>query len=181
MLDLFNAGGVFMWPILFASVLAFSIIFYTVISVFQFHRKSTAFFQFLLARGAAGSANFIDMDAAIFSDTSGKSLELAQEKVQLEFDKALRPLEFLSGLGGLAPLMGFMGTVSGMIISFRSIAEADKVSVKLVAGGISEALITTGFGLLVAISCLFFESIFRYYLTARAHRMTEEFTRASLS
>lgn len=180
MLALFATGGIFMWPILVCSILAFAIIFYSAFYLLGFHKRSAAFFSCLTSRGQAGSAVFIGMSPGDFSAITSQKMELAKEKVQLEFDKALRPLEFLAGLGGLAPLMGFMGTVSGMIISFRSIAEADKVSVKLVAGGISEALVTTGFGLLVAIACLFFESIFRYYLTARSHRATEEFTKAGL-
>lgn len=169
-----------MWPILVSSLIAFSIIFYSCYSLLVFHRRSGRFIAFLIGKGNPDNNDFIDMQSRDFSDPSGKRMELAQEQAQLEFDKALRPLEFLSGIGSLAPLMGFMGTVSGMIISFSSIAEAERVSVNLVAGGISEALITTGFGLLVAISCLFAENIFRYYLTARAHRITEEFTKAGM-
>jgi biopolymer transport protein ExbB len=58
---------------------------------------------------------------------------------------------FLTALGSLAPLTGFLGTVSGMIGAFRSIAEAVEVNARIVAGGISEALITTAFGLIIAI------------------------------
>ena len=80
----------------------------------------------------------------------------------------------LSAIGAIAPLLGFIGTVSGMISSFQSISNVNKVSVRLVAGGISEALVTTGFGLIVAVVCLAGEHIFRFFLTARAHRLSEE-------
>jgi len=50
----------------------------------------------------------------------------------------------------LAPLLGFMGTVSGMINAFDAIAKVNDMSPAIVAGGISEALLTTLFGLIVA-------------------------------
>ena len=51
----------------------------------------------------------------------------------------------------IAPMLGFLGTVSGMVNAFDSIAEANDISPSIVAGGISEALLTTMFGLVVAI------------------------------
>lgn len=59
--------------------------------------------------------------------------------------------DFLTALGSLAPITGFLGTVSGMIGAFKSIAEATEVNAQIVAGGIYEALITTVFGLIIAI------------------------------
>ena len=99
---------------------------------------------------------------------------LVEQELQMSFDGMLKNLEYLSAIGAIAPLLGFIGTVSGMISSFQSISSVNKVSVRLVAGGISEALITTGFGLIVAVVCLAGEHIFRFFLTARAHRLTEE-------
>jgi biopolymer transport protein ExbB len=60
-------------------------------------------------------------------------------------------LNFLTALGSLAPLTGFLGTVTGMIGAFRSISEAAEVNAQIVANGIYEALITTVFGLMIAI------------------------------
>ncbi|MBR4246284.1 MAG: MotA/TolQ/ExbB proton channel family protein, partial [Treponema sp.] len=61
---------------------------------------------------------------------------------------------YLTALSSLAPLTGFLGTVSGMIGAFQSIAVATDVNAQLVAGGIYEALITTVFGLIIAIVAL---------------------------
>ena len=58
-----------------------------------------------------------------------------------------RGLVALSSVANVAPLLGFLGTVSGMISAFEAIANADNVNAKLVASGISEALITTASGL----------------------------------
>ena len=60
-------------------------------------------------------------------------------------------LVWLATIANVAPLIGFFGTVSGMIIAFQKIAEYGDVEPSIVAGGISMALITTAGGLLVAI------------------------------
>jgi biopolymer transport protein ExbB len=60
-------------------------------------------------------------------------------------------LVWLATIANIAPLIGFFGTVAGMILSFRSIADAGYADPSVVAGGISMALITTAGGLLVAI------------------------------
>jgi biopolymer transport protein ExbB len=62
-----------------------------------------------------------------------------------------RGLIWIASVTTIAPLIGFLGTVSGMINAFEAIAAAEQVNAKLVASGISEALITTATGLLVAI------------------------------
>jgi biopolymer transport protein ExbB len=62
-----------------------------------------------------------------------------------------RGLVALATVGNVAPLLGFLGTVSGMISAFAAIAAAEQVSAKLVAKGIEEALITTATGLIIAI------------------------------
>jgi biopolymer transport protein ExbB len=60
-------------------------------------------------------------------------------------------LVWLATIANLAPLIGFYGTVAGMILAFKAIAQAGDVEPTIVAGGISMALITTAGGLLVAI------------------------------
>lgn len=69
-------------------------------------------------------------------------------------------LNLLTTLASLAPLTGFLGTVTGMIAAFRSIADAVDVNAQIVAGGIYEALITTVFGLCIAIVAMSAHSIF---------------------
>ena len=62
-----------------------------------------------------------------------------------------RGLVWVSSVANIAPLVGFLGTVSGMINAFEAIAASEQVNAKLVASGISEALITTATGLIIAI------------------------------
>ena len=71
-----------------------------------------------------------------------------------------RGLIWVSSVTTIAPLMGFLGTVSGMINAFEAIAASEQVNAKLVASGISEALITTATGLVIGIPTSLFHSYF---------------------
>jgi biopolymer transport protein ExbB len=97
---------------------------------------------------------------------SGLGEHLMEKAVEAEARSCLNSLEngfnILSALGALAPLTGFLGTVSGMIGAFRSIAEATEVNAQIVSNGIYEALITTVFGLSIAITAMAFHSIFSH-------------------
>jgi len=84
---------------------------------------------------------------------------------------ALHELErFLNSLGtiaAIAPLLGLLGTVTGMIEVFAVITQAGPTNAEALAGGISQALLTTAFGLSVAIPSLIFHRHF--------HRKIDEF------
>ncbi len=69
-------------------------------------------------------------------------------------------LNILATIGNAAPLFGMAGTVTGMIQSFDALATAGALDASLVAGGISEALITTASGLLIALSAVIPLNIF---------------------
>jgi len=90
----------------------------------------------------------------------------AERAVETEAMSCINSMEngfnFLVALGSLSPLTGFLGTVSGMIGAFKSIAEATEVNAQIVANGIYEALITTVFGLIIAIIAMIFHSIFNH-------------------
>jgi biopolymer transport protein ExbB len=69
----------------------------------------------------------------------------------LEMSKLEKGLVVLATLTNVAPLLGFLGTVIGMILAFQSIEAAGEVEATLVAGGIKVALLTTAAGLVIAI------------------------------
>lgn len=75
-----------------------------------------------------------------------------------------RFLPVLNTVGNIAPLLGLLGTITGMISAFESIAEAGTGDPKVVAKGIQEALITTATGLVIAIPAI----VFYRYLGAKA-------------
>lgn len=62
-----------------------------------------------------------------------------------------KPLGVLDLMAVLAPVLGFLGTVTGMIGAFKSVSEAASVQLQVVAAGLYEALFTTAFGLIISI------------------------------
>jgi biopolymer transport protein ExbB len=93
-----------------------------------------------------------------------ETFRLAMEsELQAEVPVMKRFNSFLEALVGLAPLLGLLGTISGLITSFGSLNIGDIGGTKTagVSAGISEALLTTAAGLIVAAFALVFASIFR--------------------
>ncbi len=93
------------------------------------------------------------------NDTSPEESTIAREEMESEGHAQLEQLtSYIRGLDAVAhlsPLLGLLGTVLGMIQAFKQLEEAGvRVDVTLLAGGIWEALITTAFGLVVAIPAL---------------------------
>jgi biopolymer transport protein ExbB len=83
---------------------------------------------------------------------TGRDIEKAiQTTGVIELGFLERGLAVLATISNVAPLLGFLGTVAGMISAFGAIAEAGQVEATLVAGGIKIALITTATGLIIAI------------------------------
>ncbi len=76
-------------------------------------------------------------------------------------------LALLYGIGNLAPIAGFLGTVIGMISAFASIAAATTVNAKVVAVGIQVALVTTAGGLIVAAPTLAFFYFYTHVIQSR--------------
>ncbi len=85
-----------------------------------------------------------------------------QEASERAISKLHRKLEYLTFIASTAPMMGLLGTVTGMITAFNKIAATEGTATpSQLAGGISEALVTTCLGLIVAIPTMFFVALFR--------------------
>jgi biopolymer transport protein ExbB len=175
MQDLFVKGGPFMWPLLlmlfFGLVVAFER-FYT-LSKAQVNAKDFfAQIQEAFKQGGPEAA------AEVCSNTRGPVASVLHAGL-LRLDRGLDHVEkamtesgavemaflekgmvWLSTVANIAPLLGFLGTVSGMIGAFESIAAAGDVEPSIVASGISEALITTAAGLVIAIPIQAFHNYF---------------------
>lgn len=104
--------------------------------------------------------------------------EVMKEAIEETGRHVVHELErFLNTLGTIAsitPLLGLLGTVIGMIKVFNTITTSGVGNASLLAGGISEALITTASGLVVAIPSLMFYRYFRGLLDEYVVRMEEE-------
>ena len=81
-----------------------------------------------------------------------RDIDAAIENVgNLEIFKLEKNLSTLASIAGAAPMIGFFGTVTGMILAFYKMATVQNVTPDLLAGGIYQALLTTAFGLFIGI------------------------------
>jgi biopolymer transport protein ExbB len=181
LLELFKMGGLFMWPLLAFSVAVIAIsleraiyLAYHNLRIDDLEKKVSAFAD---RAEYAEAADYLSgqtkrrmgariLLALVTRSREGFSEHRAERAVETEAMKCVNSLEngfnFLTALGSLSPLTGFLGTVSGMIGAFKSIAEATEVNAQIVANGIYEALITTVFGLIIAIIAMISHSIFSH-------------------
>ncbi|MCL2805636.1 MAG: MotA/TolQ/ExbB proton channel family protein [Treponema sp.] len=174
-----------MWPLLLFSiaVVAISIeravfLFYHNLNIDDLEQKTREFVknkdyngaqEYLggLTKRRMGARIFLALVSSVKAEKGDAGFERRAERaVETEAANCINSLEngfnFLTALGSLSPLTGFLGTVTGMIGAFRSIAEATEVNAQIVANGIYEALITTVFGLIIAIIAMVFHSIFSH-------------------
>jgi len=150
----FRQGGILMWPILMLGILGCTI----VIERLIYLNKNRIWKMETLE---------IYIDETVKTSTAKFREELEneiQDAVQIYANKAERALALLNGIGNLAPIIGFFGTVQGMIGAFASIAAATTVNAKVVAVGIQIALITTAGGLSVAVPALAFFYFFSHLI-----------------
>ena len=184
--DFAVSGGIMMIPIGIASLVAFSVLVERLISL---RRKKIIPPDFIegLQRGLAASGGdpaqaiaYCRRDGSPVSNVFAAGLKRAagpiegverqiQEAGQREVLKLRSHLRVLSVIAAVAPLMGLLGTILGMISAFETVAtSADALGkTELLAGGIYEAMITTAAGLVVAIPAL----IFYHWLLARVQRL----------
>jgi len=114
-------------------------------------------------------------------DRAGESVESAEKAVVayggVQMGQLEKNVSWLSLFIALAPMLGFMGTVIGMIQAFDKIEEAGDMDPALVAGGIKVALLTTVFGLVVAIIL----QIFYNYIVSKIDSIVNDMEDASIS
>lgn len=109
----------------------------------------------------------------VYEDNPGANTETLElklgERVLKETMGLNKSLSFLKVIAVVAPLMGLLGTVTGMIVTFQAITLFGTGDPKLMAGGISQALVTTVLGLCVAIPTVFLHTI----TSTRAKHITQ--------
>ncbi len=167
--DIFSKGGPFMWPILLLAAVALGFIIERIVF---FVRTKLASKEFIDELEYSITNKDLSAVEKLCQDNDNKMAKILVKGLALKslgyerVEKALtvaagvevsfmeRGLNILNAVGNIVPMLGFLGTVSGMISAFADIAAADQVSAKIVAGGIMEALITTATGLIIAIPTL---------------------------
>lgn len=166
MWELFQAGGPFMWPIAFCSILAAAIVAERMWTLQQRRVMPPDLTRRIWTLVESGQVNDKVIAALETNSPLGKILatglqhrhrprELMMERIQDAGRHVAHELDrFLNTLGtiaGVSPLLGLLGTVTGIIKAFNVIYAGGLGDPRALSGGISEALLTTAFGLIVAI------------------------------
>ncbi len=175
MVEMYHNGGFFMHPILACLIIGIAVSlakFWTLTRASINTKKFVVKIKNALAEGGVESAK------EVCTNTRGpiasilhagllrvnRGIDYVEKAItdagSIEMAFLEKGLIWLSTIATVAPMLGFTGTVRGMINAFDRIKEANDISPSIVAGGISEALLTTLFGLVVAIIIQFFHNYF---------------------
>lgn len=104
----------------------------------------------------------------------GKPLTDIREQMEMEGKLEVYKYEgnmyFLGVIAGVAPMMGFIGTISGVIKIFYNISLADNISISLISGGLYEKLITSGVGLSIGIMAY----VSYHYLNHKVNKQVQD-------
>ncbi len=182
MFDLFKAGGIVMWPLLLISITSLACIFERCVYWIEVIQKNDKKLNTTIEKySTLSSGNYINpnnissiplervlfaalqiIDRGLLYDKKNVDIKLALEisiqSIQSEFGKFSN---LFSTIITVSPLLGLLGTVLGLINSFSFIRLGESgVNVQEVTGGISEALVSTATGLIVAIITLAFSNYF---------------------
>jgi biopolymer transport protein ExbB len=174
----FIQGGIFMWPILLFSLIALAVIIERLI---VFHKAKINVNEFLtkirkallvnrnvkeaikICEQYRGPVASVIKAGLLRHGRDRQDIEKTIENAALyELDRLERRLSILATTANVEPMLGFLGTVSGMIKSFGTLATQGLSNPGAVAAGISEALITTAAGLIIAIPA---QIAFNYFTT----------------
>jgi biopolymer transport protein ExbB len=193
MLLLFRQGGWVMYPLLAFSIIALAVILERVVFYVSNRARSSDVSHVMeelaalheecgdwkaaVSRFAEGKRHvyFLSLIAAYF-DALGEPPQKAEERLFARAKEIVmvneRRLPVLASIASIAPLLGLFGTVLGMIEVFQKLADlGGRADVALLSGGIWVALITTAFGLLIAIPALLAHHYFSRLVSGRSDYM----------
>ena len=176
-----EAGGLFIIPIVIVGALGVILILervaYLAISkappsltprvLRLLERRDTAAARELLAESRKPQARVLLAGIETIGEPPDRREAAMESALLAEAPRLERSLSLLGALAGVAPLLGLLGTVSGMIATFDTISTAGTGNPRLLSGGISEALITTQLGLMVAIPLLLAHAWLRRWVERR--------------
>lgn len=185
MLDIFEKGGFLMYPIFVCSLIAITIFFERMFYLKSIKTKSKRFVLRVKDLVKKGSIE-LAISACRKSPTPISQIMLAglmkfgrgrdemkeaiEDTANQEIPILERNLSTLSTIGNITPLLGLLGTVFGMVKAFNVIAVMGVGKPEALAGGISEALLTTAFGLSIAIPTI----VVYNYLSHRVDKLIRD-------
>ena len=181
-----ETGGIFIYPILASGLLGLILIIERVFYLAS-SKAPQSLTKNVLARiesdDPPGARSLVEQSNTptarvlrAWLESEGESHERRQGAIEsallMEGGRLERSFSMIAALAGAAPLLGLLGTVSGMIATFDTISAVGTGNPQLMSGGISEALITTQLGLMVAIPLLLAHAWLRRW-TQRREAMLE--------
>ena len=178
MLAFLVQGGVVLIPIVALSVIAVALIVQKAVYFVQTRESEADLGTYVIGQLRSGKAsvalaeleNKSSPESRVLLEglrarKEGQSQETVGMRMDSQAKRSAGELEknvaYLASIANLATLLGLLGTVGGMIVSFFNLKTSGVSDPALLAGGISQALITTAAGLTVAIPCLLFYHVFR--------------------
>ena len=171
----FLEGGAFMWPILLTLIFGLAFVIERAYSLMMSGVDSQAFFEkvseSISENGTEAAAEICKQEqgpvSVIFQaglSKMNRGIDEVEKAIQnagaIEMAFLEKNMIWLNAVITIAPMLGFTGTVVGMIAAFDAIKAANDISPAVVAGGISQALLTTAFGLVVAMIIQTFQNVF---------------------
>ncbi len=181
-----KSGGFLVWPILLIGAVAMALICERIVFLSRIKKTSTevtAELDSLIQEGNFESCKefckkYIKIPTCRIIESGLENLSASkdvlenalQEAILQELPKIERFLPTLSVLAAIAPLLGLLGTVTGMINTFQVITQFGTSDPRMMSGGISEALVTTQLGLGVAIPIL----VMHHFLERQADKIIDE-------
>jgi len=190
-----RAGGPIMWPLGLVALAALGLIIFKAIFLNKVHGNTGRYMPQVTGYAAVGSwaeaealvkrhkgegspVNHVLEAGLKARHEDRETLEsILQESILRELPRVERGLSILAVLGAVAPLLGLLGTVTGMIDTFRVITLYGTGDPKLMSGGISEALVTTEVGLAIAIPVM----LAHVFLSRRADQIIGEMEEHAVS
>ena len=193
-------GGIFMWVILLASISGLAVIIQKMYTFLSKEKKLSEIEKNQLYKALRmGNKEEILKLCKDKTDSVSKSVTKIVSNMDINFDELdnshrqviegiisesileqttelEKGMSLLGTVVNAAPQLGLLGTVTGMIAAFSALTRNGTSTAKIVAGGISEALYTTAFGLIVAIPAL----VFYNYFNRRIDVIVAEMERAAL-
>lgn len=193
-------GGIFMWVILLASISGLAVIIEKMYTFLSKEKKLSENQKNQLYKALrTGNKEEILKLCKDKTDSVSKSVTKIVSNMDINFDELdnshrqviegiisesileqttelEKGMSLLGTVVNAAPQLGLLGTVTGMIAAFSALTRNGTSTAKIVAGGISEALYTTAFGLIVAIPAL----VFYNYFNRRIDVIVAEMERAAL-
>lgn len=189
--QLFVDGGGFMWPILICLIVGIA---YGIFKLVVLLQSSVDTKKFILNVRSALDEGGVESALHVCEKTKGpvasifhaglsrieRGIEAAEKAItnagSVEMAFLEKGMIVMSTVIVLAPMLGFTGTVMGMVEAFQDIAAANDISPAVVASGIQTALLTTLFGLIVAMIVQLFYNFF----TARIDALIVDMEESSL-